>query len=369
MASVELIHIQKSLDDTLVIPDLTLEVEDGELLVLVGPSGCGKSTCLRMIAGLETPTSGMIRIGNREVTSLAPRDRDIGMVFQSYALYPHLSVFENMAFALKLRKIAPAEIKERVEEVARTLELTELLQRKPGALSGGQRQRVAMGRAIVRRPQLFLFDEPLSNLDAALRTQMRSELASMHRRYGTTSIYVTHDQVEAMTLGTRIAVLDRGVLQQVAPPMELYRRPANRFVAGFIGSPAMNFLTGGVTSSERGSELAVGSTKVVLPKRLSPLLGEQTELTLGIRPHEIHVDRGGLEAMVDMVEPMGSEAYVHCVLAGQSLVVRVEGERARTIRAGDALELMLPQERMYVFDQSGDTLVHAQLSPDVRAVG
>ena len=369
MASVELIHIQKSFGETVVVPDLSLDVEDGELLVLVGPSGCGKSTCLRMIAGLEEPSAGMIRIGDRDVTALAPRERDIGMVFQSYALYPHLTVFENMAFALKLRKIAPAEIRERVEEVARALELSELLNRKPGALSGGQRQRVAMGRAIVRRPKLFLFDEPLSNLDAALRTQMRSELASMHRRYGTTSIYVTHDQVEAMTLGTRIAVLNEGVLQQVAPPMDLYRRPANRFVAGVIGSPSMNFITGDITASDRGLELVAEGAKVLLPKRLSPLLGKQTTLTIGIRPHEIHLDRGGLQAVVDMVEPMGSEAFVHCVLAGQSLVARVDGERARTIRAGQSLELSLPADRVYVFDESGETLVHAQLSPDVRAVG
>ena len=243
MASVALKGIHKAFQGTVVVPDLNLEIDDGEFLVLVGPSGCGKSTSLRMIAGLETPTRGQVYIGGDDVTDVAPRDRDVGMVFQSYALYPHMNVAENIGFGLKLRGLKSSELNAKVKAAADKLDLGHLLKRKPSQLSGGQRQRVAMGRVLVREPRVFLFDEPLSNLDASLRVQMRSELSALHREVGTTSVYVTHDQIEAMTLGTRIAVLNHGELQQVAPPLELFHRPANKFVAGFMGAPTMNFST------------------------------------------------------------------------------------------------------------------------------
>ncbi len=276
---------------------LDLTIEDGEFMVLVGPSGCGKSTVLRMIAGLETPTGGRLLIGDRDVTALPPQERDIAMVFQSYALYPHMSVRENLGFGLRMRHLPARGIAERVEAAARTLGLDPVLDRRPAQLSGGQRQRVALGRAIVREPQVFLFDEPLSNLDAKLRVETRAELARLHRRLGATAVYVTHDQEEAMTLGGRVAVLREGVLQQVAPPMELYRRPVNRFVAGFVGSPEMNFMPG---------ELVPGA---------APGPG----LVLGIRPHDLAVVEGGagdLDARVDVVEPLGSELVVHLRLGG-----------------------------------------------------
>src|ERR671937_131749 len=250
MAEIVLEGVTKLFDDgTVAVSDLNLSVEDGALMVLVGPSGCGKTTSLRMVAGLEEITAGHVRIGDRVVNEVAPKDRDIAMVFQNYALYPHMTVFENMAFGLRLRKVKRPEVRERVEGTARTLALFELLTRKPGQLSGGQRQRVAMGRAIVREPKAFLMDEPLSNLDAKLRVQMRSEISRLQRDVGVTTIYVTHDQVEAMTMGDRVAVLKHGVLQQIDPPSRLYRRPANLFVAGFIGSPAMNLVEAQVARS------------------------------------------------------------------------------------------------------------------------
>jgi len=271
---------------------LDLTIADGEFMVLVGPSGCGKSTLLRMIAGLETPTAGRLLIGDRDVTALPPQDRDIAMVFQSYALYPHMSVRENLGFGLRMRKVDPAVVAGRIEAAARSLGLEAVLDRRPAQLSGGQRQRVALGRAIVREPQVFLFDEPLSNLDAKLRVETRAELARLHRRLRTTVVYVTHDQEEAMTLGSRVAVLRDGILQQVAPPMELYRAPVNRFVAGFVGSPEMNFLPGG---------LLPGATR-------------RPGLVLGVRPHDVAVvprDAGDLEAAVEVVEPLGSELVVY----------------------------------------------------------
>jgi multiple sugar transport system ATP-binding protein len=273
---------------------LDLEIPDGEFMVLVGPSGCGKSTALRMIAGLETPTGGRIVIGDRDVTELPPQERDIAMVFQTYALYPHMTVRENLAFGLRMRGAGREVINRRVEEAARALALEPVLGRKPAQLSGGQRQRVALGRAIVREPKVFLFDEPLSNLDAKLRVETRAELARLHRRLGATVVYVTHDQEEAMTLGSRVAVMRDGFLQQVAPPMELYRHPANRFVAGFVGSPAMNFLPGEMMSGL--SQTPRGST------------------TLGIRPHDVALvpqGSGDLDAWVDVVEPRGSELLVY----------------------------------------------------------
>ena len=320
--------------------DLDLEIADGELLVLVGPSGCGKSTALRLIAGLEQPNSGRIRIGERDVTTLPPQDRDIAMVFQSYALYPHMTVRENLAFGLRIRKMTRAEIDRRVERVAQTLGLAAMLDRKPAQLSGGQRQRVALGRALVREPQAFLFDEPLSNLDAKLRIETRAELARLHKRLGATMVYVTHDQEEAMTLGHRVAVLKDGLLQQVAPPMELYRRPVNRFVAGFIGSPAMNFFEGTLEPSETGWRFQ-GEFALPVPEPLDPPRGRA--VSLGIRPPDVRVtpedrargsapDAGrGIRASASVVEPVGSTQIVHCTLSdaeSPNLVAVVPGEAA-----------------------------------------
>ena len=295
MASVRLQAVRKTYPNGHVAAQgLDLEVADGEFMVLVGPSGCGKSTALRMIAGLETPTGGQIFIGDREVTDLPPQDRDIAMVFQTYALYPHMTVRQNLSFGLRMRGAERDVIDRRVQEAARALGLEPVLARKPAQLSGGQRQRVALGRAIVREPKVFLFDEPLSNLDAKLRVETRAELARLHRRLGATVVYVTHDQEEAMTLGSRVAVMRDGFLQQVAPPMELYRRPANRFVAGFVGSPGMNFLPGLILKSE------------------APSNGKG--LTLGIRPHDVAIvprGSGDIDAWVDVVEPRGSELLVY----------------------------------------------------------
>ncbi len=303
MASLSFRGIQKSYDQVQVLHRIDLEVASGEFLVLVGPSGCGKSTLLRMIAGLEAVTDGELYIGDRRVNDVAPRERDVAMVFQSYALYPHMTVRENMGFALSLQKRPRAEIASMVGEAAQMLALGSLLDRYPKELSGGQRQRVAMGRAIVRRPKVFLFDEPLSNLDASLRTQLRVELKRLHQRFGTTMVYVTHDQVEAMTLADRIAVMNGGHLQQVGTPQELYDDPANRFVAGFMGSPAMSFLT------------SVDPAAV-----------------LGVRPHEVRVgariqpgDGPLLDAVVEVVETLGFESHLHLRLGAEALVARVEG--------------------------------------------
>ena len=298
MASVRLQGVAKTYPNGHVAAQgLDLDIADGEFMVLVGPSGCGKSTVLRMIAGLETPTAGRILIGDRDVTALPPQDRDIAMVFQTYALYPHMTVRENLSFGLRMRGVGHEITHQRVEEAARALGLEPVLGRKPAQLSGGQRQRVALGRAIVREPKVFLFDEPLSNLDAKLRVETRAELARLHRRLGATVVYVTHDQEEAMTLGWRVAVMRDGFLQQVAPPMELYRRPANQFVAGFVGSPGMNFLPGEIMGS----------------KAAPPAGGA----TLGVRPHDVTIvpqGAGDLEAWVDVVEPLGSELLVYLKL-------------------------------------------------------
>src|SRR5712691_8323028 len=268
MAQVTLENVVKVYPDgTEAVKELSLEIADGELMVFVGPSGCGKTTALRMVAGLEEITAGNIKIGDRVVNRLPPRERDVAMVFQNYALYPHKSVYENLAFPLKLRKLAKPEIEQRVQRIARLLELQEQLKRRPRQLSGGQRQRVAMGRAIVREPQVFLMDEPLSNLDAKLRTQMRAEISLLHRELAVTTIYVTHDQVEAMTLGERVAVMRKGELQQVAPPQELYDRPANLFVAGFIGSPAMNFLEGEIERDDGALAVRVGGHRLAVDER------------------------------------------------------------------------------------------------------
>jgi multiple sugar transport system ATP-binding protein len=299
---------------------LDLEIADGEFLVLVGPSGCGKTTSLRMLAGLEGVDDGHIRIGDRDVTGVAPKERDIAMVFQSYALYPHMTVADNMGFALKMAGVPKAEITGRVAEAARILDLEQYLGRRPKALSGGQRQRVAMGRAIVRQPQVFLMDEPLSNLDAKLRVQTRTQIASLQRRLGVTTVYVTHDQVEAMTMGDRVAVLRDGVLQQCAAPGELYQRPANAFVAGFIGSPAMNLLSLPVTADG----VRLGGVDVAVPR------GAGDAVTLGVRPEDLHLAddaEPALELTVELAEELGSDTFVHGRVGAdaQRFVVRLDG--------------------------------------------
>ena len=315
MANVTVSNVQKSYDGgVLAVRGIDLEIADEEFVVLVGPSGCGKSTTLRMIAGLEEISSGEIAIGGRVVNDLPPRDRDIAMVFQNYALYPHMTVFDNMAFGLKLRHTLKSEIKSRVDEAARILDITALLDRKPKALSGGQRQRVAMGRAIVRKPKVFLFDEPLSNLDAQLRVQMRTEIKKVHQAVRTTTVYVTHDQVEAMTLADRVVVMNGGIIEQAGPPQELYHHPKTRFVAGFIGSPGMNFFP--VRVGEDAVSFENGQALAIPPACRSRYAARRTQtMLLGIRPeHLTETPRPGSAAMtvlVDVVEPMGMETMVH----------------------------------------------------------
>ena len=344
MATVELQNVGKLYGTTRAIKDVNLSIEDGEFLVLVGPSGCGKSTLLRMVAGLEEISEGELRIGGDRANEKAPRDRDVAMVFQSYALYPHMTVRDNMAFGLKVRKEPQAEIDKRVAEAARMLELEPLLDRLPKAMSGGQRQRVAMGRAIVRQPRVFLFDEPLSNLDAALRTQMRGELKTLHSQLSSTMLYVTHDQVEAMTLADRIAVLRLGVLQQVGTPAELYERPANRFVAGFIGSPAMNFVEGRIRD---GDFVGAGGTRVALVDLGAAAEGQ--EVVLGARPHELELVEGdGFGGTVALVEPMGWETHVHIDAGSVRLVARVETAGAG-VREGDSVTVRPRGEGVHLF--------------------
>jgi multiple sugar transport system ATP-binding protein len=350
MASVQLQGISKTYPNGHVAAKgLDLEIRDGEFMVLVGPSGCGKSTALRMIAGLETPTAGRILIGDREVTTLPPQERDIAMVFQSYALYPHMSVRQNLGFGLRMRGVESRAIAERVNEAARALSLEAVLDRKPAQLSGGQRQRVALGRAIVREPKVFLFDEPLSNLDAKLRVETRAELARLHRRLRATVVYVTHDQEEAMTLGSRVAVMRDGYLQQVAPPMELYRHPANKFVGEFVGSPAMNFLTADVQPD--GSAMVSGA-------RISGADAKRAaagRVILGVRPHDISIvapGAGDFDAWVDVVEPRGSELLVYLRLgpdrSGPEL--RVVTPPEPPIEAERTVGVVLDRERLHWFD-------------------
>ena len=368
MARVAFEHVYKNFNKVEVVHDINLDVRDKEFLVLVGPSGCGKSTCLRMVAGLEEPTAGEIYIGERVVNNVDPKDRDIAMVFQNYALYPHMTVFDNMAFGLKLRHVPATEIKKRVEEAADILGLQQYLKRKPKELSGGQRQRVALGRALVRSAQVFLLDEPLSNLDAKLRVQTRSEIIKIHQRVQTTFIYVTHDQVEAMTMGTRIAVLNAGFVQQIGPPQELYDHPSNLFVAGFIGSPAMNFFPDvQVTNDGDVTEVVVpGFGKVEVP----PLYKQQAreaagrKLTMGIRPEHFEdvstlppdAQNGStMTAPVEVVEHLGNELLVYMTGKDRQLVARLDPRsHART---GETLKLHVENENMHLFDsESGEAI-------------
>ena len=339
------------------IDDATFGIRDGELLVLVGPSGCGKSTLLRLIAGLEEATSGSILIGERDVTQLEPRDRDIAMVFQSYALYPHMTVARNLGFGLELRGHTPAEIETRVKEAAGMLELTQLMDRLPKQLSGGQRQRVALGRALVRHPQVFLLDEPLSNLDAKLRASTRAEIARLHRTLGTTMIYVTHDQVEAMTLGQRIVVMDRGVIQQIDAPMQIYERPVNLFVAGFLGNPAMNFFRGRLQQAD-GLVLEGEGVQLRLPT-VKAQVGQ--EIVAGVRPEDLHVVEGttgvggSLSGTVELLESVGSEAFIHATSGGWKLIARASPYNLPAVGARTTLQPA--PDRIHFFDaQTGKRL-------------
>ncbi len=358
MASVTYKNVFKRFGDVEVIKNLNFEVEDKEFLVLVGPSGCGKTTALRLLAGLEDITEGEIRIGDRVVNDVAPKDRDIAMVFQSYALYPHLSVYDNMAFGLKLRKTPKKEIERRVHEAAEILGITELLNRKPRQLSGGQRQRVAVGRAIVREPKVFLFDEPLSNLDAKLRVQMRAEISKLHQRLQTTFIYVTHDQTEAMTMATRIAVINKGVLQQLDTPQNLYDHPRNLFVAGFIGSPAMNFFPAKLAVNDGKVIVDAGDFRVQIPDALAgPYKNmDGKSVVFGIRPENIHdpdfappnIHGEKVAAKVDVTELMGNETLLYLVSGKNTYIARVD-PRSRK-RVGDDIQVIFDMEKFHIFD-------------------
>ncbi|MCI8406098.1 MAG: sn-glycerol-3-phosphate ABC transporter ATP-binding protein UgpC [Oscillospiraceae bacterium] len=370
MASLSLRGIYKKYPGGVVaVSDFNLEIADKEFIILVGPSGCGKSTTLRMIAGLEEISEGDLYIGDRRVNDVVPKDRDIAMVFQNYALYPHMTVFENMAFGLKLRKTPKDEIKRRVEEAARILDITYLLDRKPKALSGGQRQRVALGRAIVREPQVFLLDEPLSNLDAKLRAQMRTEITKLHQRLGTTFIYVTHDQVEAMTMGTRIVVMKDGFIQQVDTPQNLYEKPCNLFVAGFMGSPQMNFIDAIVEEKGGKYSLKIGGDAkaytVAIPEgkvndALKAKVGK--EVIMGIRPEDLHDDEMSLSAYPDSVncdvevtELMGHETYLYLSLEGEPVVARVNSRS--TAKVGDNVKIAINTNKLHIFDKETEQTI------------
>ena len=342
MATLELKGIKKSFGDVNVIRDMNLDVNDGELIVFVGPSGCGKSTMLRMIAGLETVSQGQIAIGGRRVDHLPPTDRGIAMVFQSYALYPHKDVRGNLGFALKHAGVAQAEIDERVNAASDILGLSDMMERKPRELSGGQRQRVAIGRAIVREPDVFLFDEPLSNLDAALRVHMRVEILKLHQRLGNTMVYVTHDQVEAMTLADRIVVFRDGIVEQVGTPLELYRKPVNTFVAGFIGSPAMNFLE----ADAQGSSIRLGQSEICTSS------AGNGRVKLGLRPEHLMLEENGpIEGTVSVFEHLGGESFVHLTLPDQqTLVAKLDGELS--FKTGDTCRLGIRPDHCHVFDRN-----------------
>jgi multiple sugar transport system ATP-binding protein len=363
MARVVIRDLNKKFDEAHAVKGVNLEIRDQEFVVLVGPSGCGKTTTLRMVAGLESITSGHVLIGDKVVNELPPMDRDIAMVFQNYALYPHMSVYDNMAFGLKMRRFNRAEIDERVQEAAEILGIGDYLKRKPRQLSGGQRQRVALGRAIVRHPQVFLFDEPLSNLDAKLRVQVRVELKKIHDRLGTTAIYVTHDQVEAMTLGDRVVVMKDGAVQQVGEPLELYNAPTNRFVAGFIGSPAMNFATVKVTEADGALWAANEGLRIKLPPefgaRLRRYVGER--VALGIRPEDLRVASAsdpaelGFDAVVEVVEKLGPQILLDVRVGSSMMVAAVEPTVRAEVR--DRLRLTLDSQRLHFFDSLSEAAI------------
>jgi len=356
MATVTFDHVWKRFGEFNAVKDFNLEIGDGEFMVFVGPSGCGKTTSLRMIAGLEEISDGTLRIGEKVVNDVAPKDRDIAMVFQSYALYPHMTIYDNMAFGLKLRKVPKAQIDERVKDAARILGL-ENLQKKPRELSGGQRQRVALGRAIVREPSVFLMDEPLSNLDAKLRVQTRAEIARLHQRLGTTTVYVTHDQVEAMTMGTRIAVMDKGELVQVGSPQDLYDNPRKLFVAGFIGSPSMNF----ANVKRDGDQVQGEGITLPIPTRYRGGLDGSTDLIAGFRPEHLELgevpNSATIRANADVVEFLGDEELLHVTVQGhEGDVVAVVSSEHR-VKPGDVVDLKLPLEKLHLFDAaSGDAV-------------
>ena len=363
MATVTFDHVTKQFGaEATAVNDLNLEVNDGEFLVLVGPSGCGKTTALRCVAGLETISEGKLLIGDRVVNDVVPKDRDIAMVFQSYALYPHMSVYDNLAFGLKLRKIPKPEIDRRVREAAGILGLEKLLDRRPRALSGGQRQRVALGRAIVREPQVFLMDEPLSNLDAKLRVQTRAEILRLHQRLKTTVIYVTHDQVEAMTMGDRIAVMRDGILQQVGTPQQLYGHPTNVFVAGFIGSPAMNF----VTAHKDGSTLRVGEHVLAVEGKAAEVIQDLdagAEIRVGFRPEHLELGAGApdsavrIPAKAEVVEFLGDEELIHARVAGGEILAIVGSDHR--LKPGDQVEFWLAMDKLHLFDPATEqALLH-----------
>ena len=375
MAGLKLRHIYKKYPGGVVaVSDFNLEIKDKEFLIFVGPSGCGKSTTLRMIAGLEEISEGELYIGDKYVNDIAPKDRDIAMVFQNYALYPHMTVFDNMAFGLKLRKVPKEEIKRRVEEAARILDIAHLLERRPKALSGGQKQRVALGRAIVRNPAVFLLDEPLSNLDAKLRASMRTELTKLHKKVETTFIYVTHDQVEAMTMASRIVVMRDGVIQQVDTPQNLYDSPCNLFVAGFIGTPQMNFFTGKLLKKENDLYAMLGTTEIKIPaeKANNPDLKEYIgqEVIFGVRPEAIHDEPMFLQSLaettmnvdVDVTELMGAETYLYLAFEGmedatnnKNVIARVSSRS--TAKPGDKITVAIDASRIHIFDKDTEKCI------------
>ncbi len=355
MGALSIRQVRKSYGNTHILKSIDIEVEKGEFLILVGPSGCGKSTLLSMIAGLDTPTSGQIMLADRDVTYAPPKDRDIAMVFQSYALYPNMNVAENIAFGLEMRKVPKAEREAAVKRVAKMLQIEHLLDRKPGQLSGGQRQRVAMGRALSRNPALFLFDEPLSNLDAKLRVEMRAEIKLLHQRTKTTTVYVTHDQVEAMTLGDRIAVMRDGIVQQLGTPEDIYARPANLFVAGFIGSPAMNTITAALGSNglmAHGAQLPLADDDLATIRA-----GQISDVVYGLRPEALRFADSGLAGTLRMVEPTGPETYAYVDTAVGDLVVRVPGHVSQAV--GEQVWLSWDTRAVHLFDAKTEARIVA----------
>jgi multiple sugar transport system ATP-binding protein len=374
MAKVTLKNVYKKYEPSrggiTAVSNFNLSIEDKEFLVLLGPSGCGKTTTLRMIAGLEDITSGEVYIGDKQVNDVHPKDRDIAMVFQDYALYPHMTVFDNMAFGLKLRRVPKDEIKKRVHEAAKILEIEHLLDRRPKALSGGQRQRVALGRAIVREPKVFLMDEPLSNLDAKLRAMMRVELIKLHQRLRTTFIYVTHDQIEAMTMGTRIVVMRGGFVQQVDSPQVMYENPANMFVAGFIGTPQINFTDAKIVEQGKDVYIELKDAKIKLPDSRAKIIVGQgyagKDVVLGIRPEHLHDEQMFIDSMpeavvnanVEVVELLGPEALIYCTISGTNMIARV---KPRTkARSGDIIKIAINTSRVHIFDKDTEKAIFAE---------